>query len=91
MSDHDSAETESSICEEERLRRLFYLCDENGDGYIDRYVFRTSLFYFQMSAQMYQEVFMFLVPMSLRFLRIREYFTDSVITNNEVDCLVGSS
>ena len=51
MSDHDSAETESSICEEERLRRLFHLCDENGDGFIDRYYPQSSVKLLRMNLQ----------------------------------------
>ncbi|KAL3277673.1 hypothetical protein HHI36_013019 [Cryptolaemus montrouzieri] len=36
MADTDCAsETASSICDEERIRRLFQACDANGDGYID--------------------------------------------------------
>ncbi|XP_063720414.1 uncharacterized protein LOC134846916 isoform X3 [Symsagittifera roscoffensis] len=35
MSDNGSADTVSSLCEEDRLRRLFCLCDANGDGFID--------------------------------------------------------
>lgn len=26
-----------SVCEEERVRKLFQACDADGDGYIDRY------------------------------------------------------
>lgn len=37
MADTDCAsESASSVCDEERVRRLFQACDANGDGYIDR-------------------------------------------------------
>lgn len=32
----ESVET-SSLCDEERARKLFQACDGDGDGYIDRY------------------------------------------------------
>ncbi|XP_065156783.1 colorectal mutant cancer protein isoform X2 [Atheta coriaria] len=36
MADTDCiSETASSICDEERVRKLFQACDANGDGYID--------------------------------------------------------
>ncbi|XP_044756213.1 colorectal mutant cancer protein isoform X2 [Coccinella septempunctata] len=36
MADTDCAsESTSSICDEERIKRLFQACDANGDGYID--------------------------------------------------------
>ncbi|XP_022904882.2 colorectal mutant cancer protein isoform X1 [Onthophagus taurus] len=36
MADTDCAsESASSVCDEERVRRLFQACDANGDGYID--------------------------------------------------------
>lgn len=36
------SEDASSVCDEERVRKLFQACDGDGDGYIDRYV-RTFL------------------------------------------------
>ena len=33
--DNVSCYTDSSLCAEEKLRRLFYLCDDNGDELID--------------------------------------------------------
>jgi hypothetical protein len=36
------SEDASSVCDEERVRKLFQACDGDGDGYIDRYV-RTCL------------------------------------------------
>ncbi|KAF2903127.1 hypothetical protein ILUMI_03055 [Ignelater luminosus] len=36
MADTDCAsESASSVCDEERVRRLFQACDTNGDGFID--------------------------------------------------------
>ncbi|KYB29288.1 hypothetical protein TcasGA2_TC032176 [Tribolium castaneum] len=36
MAETDCAsESASSVCDEERVRRLFQACDANGDGYID--------------------------------------------------------
>lgn len=35
-SESNSSETES-VSEEERVRRLFLVCDADGDGFIDRY------------------------------------------------------
>jgi hypothetical protein len=32
------SEDASSVCDEERVRKLFQACDGDGDGYIDRYV-----------------------------------------------------
>lgn len=32
-----------SISEEERVRRLFAVCDADGDGFIDRYNFHSKL------------------------------------------------
>lgn len=38
MADTDClSESAGSVCDEERVRRLFQACDANGDGYIDRY------------------------------------------------------
>jgi Ca2+-binding EF-hand superfamily protein len=37
MSQTADAESETgSICDEERVRKLFQACDGDGDGYIDR-------------------------------------------------------
>jgi Ca2+-binding EF-hand superfamily protein len=33
-----------SVCEEERVRKLFQACDADGDGYIDRYIMPYYLF-----------------------------------------------
>ncbi|KOX72320.1 hypothetical protein WN51_01418 [Melipona quadrifasciata] len=39
MSQTADAESEAgSICDEERVRKLFQACDGDGDGFIDRYV-----------------------------------------------------
>lgn len=39
MADTDGgSESAGSVCDEERVRRLFQACDANGDGYIDRYI-----------------------------------------------------
>jgi hypothetical protein len=40
---YGGSEDASSVCDEERVRKLFQACDGDGDGYIDRYV-RTFLF-----------------------------------------------
>ena len=41
------SEDTNSLCDEERVRKLFQACDGDGDGYIDRlvsdYVFECSL------------------------------------------------
>lgn len=38
MGDTDcGSESASSVCDEERVRRLFQACDADGDGFIDRY------------------------------------------------------
>lgn len=38
MSQIADAESEAgSICDEERVRKLFQACDGDGDGFIDRY------------------------------------------------------
>lgn len=36
LSEDVTSET-GSVCEEERVRKLFQACDADGDGYIDRY------------------------------------------------------
>lgn len=42
MADTDCAsESASSVCDEERVRRLFQACDANGDGFIDSQDLRT--------------------------------------------------
>lgn len=53
------SEDASSVCDEERVRKLFQACDGDGDGYIDRYVriffflffgvTGTGLFYFRFA------------------------------------------
>lgn len=38
MADTDcGSESAGSVCDEERVKRLFQACDTDGDGYIDRY------------------------------------------------------
>lgn len=38
MADADCvSESASSLCDEERIKRLFQACDADGDGFIDRY------------------------------------------------------
>lgn len=37
------SEETNSLCDEERVRKLFQACDGDGDGFIDRWVFQVQL------------------------------------------------
>ena len=60
----DTNSEAESISEEERVRRLFAVCDADGDGYIDRYSLNYSVVYCEshLTSYCFSTVKIWLVP-----------------------------